>query len=178
MLTRYLSRVSVLVVFLVAAAVFALSQDNWLGGTGNWSNGALWSTGVPFSASDVLIYSGGSDNVTLDVNATIKSLTLGGAYNGFTSDLTDNGSPWDLTIAGAFNVGQTGDLNLNGGSTVSVGAANSTNAGVIFVSYASTLSFGGNLDNLGSIAIPSYSTAAAVNINGTLIGVSVRIPTF
>src|SRR5215469_8485032 len=129
MLTRYLSRVPVLVVFLVVAAVFALSQDNWLGGTGNWSNGALWSTGVPLPANDVLIYSGGSDK-------------------GFTSNLTDNGSPRDLTIAGALNLGQSGDLNLNGGSTVSVGA-NSTNAGIIFVSDASTLSVAGNLDNVG-----------------------------
>src|SRR5215469_3764802 len=148
MLTRYLSRVPVLVVFLVVAAVFALSQDNWLGGTGNWSNGALWSTGVPLPANDVLIYRGGSDNVTLNVNATIKSLMLGGTDKGFTSNLTDNGSPRDLTIAGALNLGQSGDLNLNGGSTVSVGA-NSTNAGIIFVSDASTLSVAGNLDNVG-----------------------------
>jgi len=167
MLTSYLSRVPVLVVFLVVAAVFALSQDNWLGGTGNWSNGALWSTGVPLPANDVLIYSGGSDNVTLNVNATIKSLMLGGTDKGFTSNLTDNGSPRDLTIAGALNLGQSGDLNLNGGSTVSVGA-NSTNAGIIFVSDASTLSVAGNLDNVGSIAIPSAGTAAAVNIGGAL----------
>lgn len=167
MLTRHMSRVPILVVFLVATAGYALSQDNWLGGTGNWSTGALWSTGVPLPGNDVSIYSGGSDYVTLDVNATIKSLMLGGAYNGFTSELTDNGSPWNLTIAGALNLGQTGDLNLSGGSTVSAGA-NSTVGGIIFVSSASTLSFAGNVDNPGSIVIPSYGGVAAVNISGTL----------
>ena len=167
MLIRHMSRVHILVVFLVATAGCALSQDNWLGGTGNWSNGALWSTGVPLPGNDVLIYSGGSDYVTLDVNASIKSLMLGGAYNGFTSELTDSGSPRDLTIAGALNLDQTGDLNLSGGSTVSVGA-NSTIAGIIFVSSSSTLSFAGNVDNPGSIVIPSYGAVAAVNISGTL----------
>jgi hypothetical protein len=53
------------------------SPDNWLGGTGNWSNGADWSANEPGSSSDVFITTG-NDNVTLDVSASINSLMLGG----------------------------------------------------------------------------------------------------
>ncbi|HTV66313.1 MAG TPA: hypothetical protein VMD98_11950, partial [Bryocella sp.] len=53
------------------------SPDNWLGGMGNWSNPADWSAGEPGSSSDVFINTG-NDYVTLDVNASINSLTLGG----------------------------------------------------------------------------------------------------
>ena len=68
-------------------------QDNWLGGTGNWGNCPDWSLGCPGPANDVLIYSGGNDNVTLDVGTTaINSLTLGGLANGFASQLTDSGN--------------------------------------------------------------------------------------
>src|SRR5271165_6272611 len=146
MLERCVSRVFVLVVFLVAAAGFALAQDDWLGGTGNWSNGALWSGGVPVPADNVLIYSGGNDNVTLDVNATIDSLTLGGASNGTTSELTDGGVAHTLNITTSLTVGQTGVLYLYGGSTVTANA-DSSNAGAIVLYNGSTVSITGNLDN-------------------------------
>ena len=65
--------------------------DNWNGGTGNWSNSGNWSNGEPGAGSDVTIYSGGTDQVTLDTGSTtINSLQLGGAYNGYSSELTDN----------------------------------------------------------------------------------------
>src|SRR5215469_15755339 len=54
------------------------SPDNWLGGSGNWSNGALWSAGEPGGTSDVFINTG-NDSVMLDVSKSIKSLTLGGS---------------------------------------------------------------------------------------------------
>ncbi len=54
------------------------SPDNWLGGTGNWSNGSDWSAGLPGSSSDVTIGTG-NDYVTLNTSASINSLTLGGS---------------------------------------------------------------------------------------------------
>src|SRR5271157_4322621 len=54
------------------------SVDDWLGGFGLWSNADNWDNGVPDGTSDVTIYSGGNDIVTLDVRAAINSLTLGG----------------------------------------------------------------------------------------------------
>src|SRR5271166_6526213 len=106
----------------------AYAQDNWNGGTGNWSTGSDWSAGQPAAGSDVVIYSGGNDTVTLDTSPTINSLTLGGANNSTTSELTDGGVAQTLSIANGLTVGQTGTLNLTSGSTVSVGA-DSFNAG-------------------------------------------------
>jgi hypothetical protein len=93
----------------------AYAQDDWNGGTGNWSNGSDWSAGVPGATSDVTIYSGGNDTVTLDTNPTINSLTLGGASNGTTSELTGAGVTQTLMITNAMTIGQTG---LFGGTAV------------------------------------------------------------
>ena len=68
---------------------------------------------MPGSNSDVKIYSGGNDTVTLDTNATINSLMLGGVNNGTTSELTDGGAARTLTITNGLTVGQTGELNLS-----------------------------------------------------------------
>jgi hypothetical protein len=54
---------------LAAAAV-------WVGGTGAWSSPGLWSPpGVPGPGDDVVIGDGAT--VTLDMAATVNSLTLG-----------------------------------------------------------------------------------------------------
>ena len=60
--------------------------------------------------------------MTLDVGTTtINSLTLGGASNGFTSELTDGGITQTLNITTFLTVGQTGQLILSGASTVTAG---------------------------------------------------------
>ena len=68
---------------------------------------------MPGSNSDVKIYSGSNDTVTLDTNSTINSLMLGGATNGFTSELMDGGSARTLNITTFLNVGQNGELVLS-----------------------------------------------------------------
>ncbi|HEV2176479.1 MAG TPA: hypothetical protein VGW33_04655 [Terriglobia bacterium] len=55
----------------------------WNGGTGNWSTSTAWTpNGAPNNSGgsvyNVTIDSGGTDLVSLDINATIASLTLGG----------------------------------------------------------------------------------------------------
>ena len=88
--------------------------DNWLGGTGNWSNGADWSAGLPGSNSDVLINTG-NDNVTLDTNANINSLTLGGDSGYMTSSLVGDGNGHTVNIASTLTVkNPSGYLALNG----------------------------------------------------------------
>src|SRR5664280_736162 len=124
------------------------STDNWLGGTGNWSDSWCWDSGLPSGGSDVVIYSGGDDLVYLDTSASIASLTLGGDTGG--AQLGDNGTPQTLTIAGALTVYQTGALYLAGGNTVTAGA-NSSNAGFIQLENASALQVNGNLNNSGTI---------------------------
>ncbi|MBM3300526.1 MAG: hypothetical protein FJY85_11270, partial [Deltaproteobacteria bacterium] len=47
---------------------------------GNWSDGAKWDGGVvPSEGDDVLITVDGTYTVTLNVDATVTSLTLGGS---------------------------------------------------------------------------------------------------
>jgi hypothetical protein len=134
-----------------------LSPDNWNGGTGNWSNAGDWSAGEPGAGSDVTIYSGGNDTVTLDVSTTISSLTLGGAFNGTASELTDGGVAQTLTITNALNVGSTGFLYLTGGSIVTAGAASSS-AATIELFNKSSLSINGGFTNSGFADFESGST--------------------
>src|SRR5271165_4836821 len=104
---------TIICLFAVFTVTNAFAQDSWNGGTGNWSNPGKWSGGLPGSNSDVLIYSGGDDYVTLDPGtATINSLTLGGTNNFTYSLLTDNFAPQNLTMAQSLTVGQTGILTL------------------------------------------------------------------
>ncbi len=65
------------IVVLLTAGLFALpllgqTNDAWLGGTGNWSDGSKWSAGVPTASSNVFIDngSGTASAVTVDVAAS------------------------------------------------------------------------------------------------------------
>jgi hypothetical protein len=133
--------VALCVILFVTAGFAALlnpgTPDNWGGGTGNWSTGP-WSAGVPGATSDVTIYSGGSDLVTLDAgNTTIESLTLGGINNGFTSELTDGGTAQTLTITNGLTIGASGYLNLTGASTFT--AATMSNSGQVYIGSGATI---------------------------------------
>ncbi|HZL67898.1 MAG TPA: PEP-CTERM sorting domain-containing protein [Candidatus Limnocylindrales bacterium] len=139
------------------------STDDWLGGTGNWSNPADWTGGLPGTGSDVYIDSGGNDLVYLDTSASIASLTLGGDSG--TSQLVDNGTPQTLTIAGALTVYQTGALYLAAGNTVTAGA-DSSNAGFIQLENGSALQVNGNLSNSGTIYL-GYLVGSAGNLTVT-----------
>ncbi len=139
------------------------STDNWLGGTGNWSDPADWTGGLPGTGSDVYIDSGGTDLVYLDTSTSIASLTLGGTTG--TSHLTDNGTPQTLTIAGALTVYQTGALYLAAGNTVTAGA-DSSNAGFIQLENGSALQVNGNLSNSGTIYL-GYLVGSAGNLTVT-----------
>jgi autotransporter family porin len=136
------------------------STDNWLGGTGNWSDSGGWDSGLPSAGSDVVIYSGGDDLVYLDMNASIASLTLGGADGG-SAWLSDNGTAQTLTIAGALTIGRTGVLALGTGSTVTVGGAMNNSGGLML--GGSQAQFG-TLVNTGSINI----TDGTLTVNGDL----------
>ena len=124
----------------VEITVGALSgTDLWLGGTDNWSNGAKWSIGVPQPAYDVVIYSGGADLVTLNVgSATVNSLAIGGPSNGFTSELTDNGTAQTLAITNGLTIGQQGILDFTGNGS-SITAATVTNDGSVTIGKGATL---------------------------------------
>src|SRR5258708_1801550 len=70
--------ISILVCLTSTAVGSTVAWTNSLGG--NWSTAANWNTGTVPGPSDIaLITAGGSYTVTLDVDATIANLTLGGA---------------------------------------------------------------------------------------------------
>ena len=143
---------AIVCLFAVFTLTSACAQDNWLGGTGNWSNGTLWSTGFPPTPSDnATIYSGGPDLVTLDVaSVTINTLTLGGAFVQYdTSELTDGGGARSLTILNGLNVGLDGYLYFGSSSSIVNLGGSSTNNGA-------TLSIAGTLNNNGTLI--NYST--------------------
>jgi hypothetical protein len=151
--------------FHSAYAIYgSTSTDNWLGGTGNWSDSWCWDSGLPSGGSDVVIYSGGTDLVYLNTSASIASLTLGGSTGGG-SQLVDNGTPQTLTIAGALTVYQTGTLYLAAGNTVTAGA-DSSNAGFIQLENGSALQVNGNLSNSGTIYL-GYLVGSAGNLTVT-----------
>ncbi len=144
---------------------FPSSPDNWLGGTGNWRNGADWSAGLPGSGNDVFINTG-SDNVTLDTSFSINSLTLGGSTGN--SQLTADGNPYTLTIAGALTINQSGNLYLSN-DNMSVGAS-SMNLGIVDLENGTTVQISGDFDNSGFIDLGQYvnSLSNDLNISGTL----------
>jgi PEP-CTERM motif len=148
------------------------SPDNWLGGTGNWSNGSDWSAGLPGGSSDVTIGTG-NDIVTLDTSASISSLTLGGS--GGSSTLIDPGTGgFTVTIAGALTVNFTGTLTLEGTGDRIVAGGNSSNAGTINLEYGSNLHLANftnsgtvNLDHIGSVSVSgTFTNTGALVDNG------------
>ena len=114
-------------------------EDDWLGGTGSWSDPSCWDYGIPSSGSYVVIDSGGSDLVLLDINATINSLTLGGTTG---SSELDNYS--SLVITGALTVNQTGTLFNELNALQVQGDVNNTGK---IVTWASNFNLGGTLSN-------------------------------
>ncbi len=140
------------------------SPDNWLGGTGYWDNPANWSAGEPGAGSDVFINTG-NDSVTLDVNARINSLTLGGSTG--SSTLADTlGRGLLVQIAGALTINQSGTLTL-AGDTITANA-NSSNAGQVNLYNGSKLVLGGAFTNSGTIQLASSFVWPAITVSGDM----------
>src|SRR3984885_16044880 len=126
---RFIWTAAVIAACLCPALALGQTNSSWNGGTGNWSNATDWNPNqVPNNGGgntyNVSIDSGGADNVTLDQNATISSLTLGGVGSGIDSFLE---GPDTLTITGTATVNPTGLLGVNG-----LSAANGVKNGQVF----------------------------------------------
>jgi hypothetical protein len=155
--------------YIVAAATGTPAPVNrWTGGTGAWSVGTNWSQGtVPDAADSVVIDGTGFDTITLDTNASVRNLILGGLLG---QQSLVSISPQTLTTSGASLVDVNGRLTLTGGTidgtgtlttvggtvfdgtTVSVPLANS---GLLRVSGA--VAFNGALTNTGTLRIQGAS---------------------
>lgn len=89
--------------------------DNWLGGFGVWSNPAHWSDGIPWVDCDVYIGTG-NDDVSLDVNSNVGSLSVGGA-NGIST--LDGTLGQKLNVSGTTTVDTFGVFYLANGASLS-----------------------------------------------------------
>src|SRR5208283_5897421 len=113
---------------------------------------------------DAVIYSGGTDLVTMNFGSTtINSLQLGGASDGFTSELTDGGVKQTLNITNDLTIGQSGYLYLYGGSTINTG--DPTNAGNIQLANGSTLAITGSLTNTSTGTL-NLENASLLTVTG------------
>lgn len=125
----------------------------WVGGTGNWSNTARWSTSsggaggasVPRSHDDVVFDSASS---AVDYTATIDAVTGGVRVKSLTISGPASGS---LTLAGSEPI-----VGVHGNFTL-------PSTGLIR-SYAGTLTFSGNTSCV--ITTNGYSLASNMTING------------
>jgi hypothetical protein len=144
-------------------------NDNWLGGTGNWSNPANWSAGVVPNNSgstvyNVIINSGGTDVVELadDENITIASLVVGGTAGHSTLEYP-TGNPYMayafVNVTGALTVNKNGkiqNVGQYGGENLMVGG-NLTLAGIISATQ------GGRVDLQNVTISPSGSLFVSGN---------------
>src|SRR5258708_36866622 len=110
---------------------FGQTNTTWKGGSGNWSNPANWTSGVPNGNFNALIDGGNAavSPVTLDINASIVNLTV----DSDDSLTLNNGTI--LTVTGG-SITNNGVMKLNGG-----GGAN----GLLDVNSNVTLKGGGTL---------------------------------
>ena len=116
---------------------------------GNWRDADNWSTAtVPGASDDVAIILNGTYNITLDADATVANLVLGGSSGSQT--LTASGRT--LTLNGASVINSNGILTLNS-STIS-GSGTLTNDGTLNLNSSTT---NGNLDNRATLSINGHS---------------------
>ena len=176
---RIVGPLAVIVACLIPSLANAQTvvNDNWLGGTGDWSDATKWSAGVvPNNSSDgtvvydVTIASGLMDAVTVDVSSAIyiNSLTIGSA-TGHTSTLTAANTPWFGVQNGNLTVNKTGKVENRkgvvyftvGGDTTVIGTISGTDKLAMIVN---------SLINSGSITLSDDAQiqASSVENSGTL----------
>ena len=133
---------------------------------GNWSVGANWSSGsVPTSADDVVITADGTYTVTLNVAATVNTLTLGAASGTQTLAISST----TLALNGASSIAANGTLALSGGTLTL--AAPLTNAGT-FNWSGGTINGAGGLTNNAAFNLTGAGTRywyqSTLTNNGTV----------
>jgi hypothetical protein len=183
--TRKLSKGFIWVAAVIAACLWpklAFGQTNsaWNGGTGNWSNASDWTpNGAPNNGGgntyNVTIDSGGTDTVTLNQNAIINSLVLGGA-TGMSTLQTLSGASETLNISGGLTLNSGGNII---GSTLTVGGVASIDGNLTgtTITASQDASIAGNLTGStlqvagnATISGSDLEQASSIIVSGNLTG--------
>ena len=126
-----------------------------LGATSNWSLAANWSgAAVPVAADTVVFDATSVKDVTIDVNVTVASVTVGAGYTGTLTQsagrtVTVGAAGWSQ--AGGTFAGGTASITVNGPFTLSAGS---------FTSTTGTLTVTGNLTHSGGALVATGGTVA------------------
>jgi hypothetical protein len=170
---------------LLLPAIAQAQMDTWKGGTGNWSNGTMWSGGEPAAGSNVAIDGGNAtaSTVTLDVDTAINSLTVDSDDQliwGLGHQLTVNGgaisNAGQMTINGgngtnsALTLGNS--TTLSGGGTITLNSPQTNGGGAAFIQgNGTTLTNTNNV--IQGFGIIGNGTLALVNQSGGTIDANV-----
>lgn len=136
------------------ASTLTTIADEWLGGTGNWSDPTKWSNGVPAADSAVTIGNTDAGDVTLDIDDSIDSLTIA---NGYALNFAGSKA---LTISNAMTVQAGGSLSLTTGDTLEV-SGSASDAGSM------TIGAGATFDALSGALAVSGTLTVAGTVNGS-----------
>ena len=139
--------------------------DSWLGGAGQWSNSADWSSGVPTAQS--LVDIGATGSVALDQDATVSQLTV---ETGGSLELGQ-----DRTLAVTGSVLADGQLRIDNRATLEIGGGEAGT--VAFNGSGGTLrldapaNFTGQIDSFGQgdlLALANTDVTSVAFAAGTL----------
>jgi hypothetical protein len=134
---------------LLCTAAPALPISWAAASSGNWNTPGNWSPPqVPGAGDDVTIAVAGTYTVTLDVNATVNSLTLGGSSG--TQTLSD--AAFTLRMNAASAIGANGVLAVSGGTILPFSVALTCQGSVAWT--------GGTIFNL------AVASTGVVNVSG------------
>jgi hypothetical protein len=154
-----------------AVATAAPNMINTATSSGNWTNAATWTLGIPQSDHDVIIPAGITvTNTGLAVNY-INSLSITGTLT-HAANVSTEVNKLNLSIAGSLTVASNGAINVNGkgygwnGTTTGYGPGGGVGLGC--ASHGGQ-SGGGNLVTYGSVTNPvNLGSGCAGRNNGTL----------
>ena len=176
------------VLLVVSTHTFA-DTITWDSGNGNWNDASKWDNGVPAANDDVVIdNSATNSSVNMNVNATVRSLTITGGdrlsvanartlrvndgpvNNNGTILLNSTGSLTDMQVAGNVTFNGNGELRLGAGPSTSDDRNRifgTTNAQRVTNSGNHTISGGGQL-GANQMRLTNHGTIIANDTNDSL----------